>query len=387
MEVHRGVVGRVVEATAGVVLIIAGCIAQGVGSGLEESPGKTTLIVLGNIMVIVGGVAITWIASLVFAERQAVRDEDSAAKAMEEAVAATREQLDDKLDNLSRAIGQSASQLSLTVARVREGDLPAASGLELINQTTLTLFGQANEIAVIRGAAFDADELLSTARRLTSLARELSDDSLNDSRDDAQAELRTIQESLERATRERASVAVTCPYCGTPDQVSLGVSKGDTASPTCSVCGRQFYVHRGESGTWRVNIQGGRLQPQPALVGLPAVQVLSCPKCERAIRVKSEGSAQRTVLCPGCLSPLDVDLAEQTIDVVDGYTTEASGDFARSGVRPKIYCPTCSRTIKTVVITKEGFAAICRTDRLVLTVTNAAFDDFLRSQQPSAELA
>lgn len=161
----RGLSRRIVESIAGAIMLGAGILLQVLGARSDQAPASlgTPLLIIGGVLVAIGGVALSWIASSILTERQTFEARESA-----------RSEIDDKLDNLSRALGQAAGQISQAVEQADVGQIPSATGFALVSQATRTIYGQVNEIAVIRGQRFDAAQLLDTAARLDDLARQLS---------------------------------------------------------------------------------------------------------------------------------------------------------------------------------------------------------------------
>jgi transcription elongation factor Elf1 len=374
LTVGTAILRRIVEIIAALVLLSGGAVLQVIGSRQVADP--TTLLIIGGILVAAGGVAISWVASSILAERQT-----------NEAREGARAEVDEKLDNLSRALGQAAGQISQTVEQVELGQLQALTGFALVSQATRTIYGQVNEIAVIRGQKFDAAQLLDTAARLDDLARQLAvptvkDDELQKTR----KELQDIQESLSNVTPQRqySEVRVACPYCGFANEVKLGSLPGDTAARPCASCELSFNVHRAADGGTIVRRHGSAVVAIGGVAGSGTEPVprwsFSCPKCARPLSAARDGKGARDMVCPSCISILTVDPDARTVRRDDTYVLEKATAFTRSGTRPKFTCPKCGRVLKSVIITDSGFVGLCTDDKIALTLTAPAFTEYLREQ-------
>lgn len=368
----RGLSRRIVESIAGAIMLGAGILLQVLGARSDQAPASlgTPLLIIGGVLVAIGGVALSWIASSILTERQTFEARESA-----------RSEIDDKLDNLSRALGQAAGQISQAVEQADVGQIPSATGFALVSQATRTIYGQVNEIAVIRGQRFDAAQLLDTAARLDDLARQLSgpatkDDDLSKTR----RELQDIQNQLASATpvRQYGSVTVSCPYCGVVNVATLGTLPGSTSRHDCTGCKESFNVHRAATGDGFARKRGAYVGLSP---GAQARRLLPrwsfpCPHCDRPLSSIADGGA-RAIVCPGCITPLVVDPDSRSVELAIGFETLQAENFERSGTRPKFYCPRCRGVIKSTVITDAGFACICTRDNLVLTVSSEDFEAYV----------
>lgn len=226
-----------VELLAGLVLIVLGVVAQVQGSG-----SSVVLMVAGGIGVAVGGILLSWIASKELGERQTL-----------EAVDASRQEIDSKLDSLSRVLGQAAGQIGQAVQAVESGQSDSRTGFALVSQATRMIYGQVNEIAVIRGTSFDSAYLLETASQLDDLARRLTSPDVDERNELAEVrkELAAVKANLSAGAAAQRSFSlepVACPYCENVNRVRLGSLGGDTASASCAACSERFNVHRNAAG-------------------------------------------------------------------------------------------------------------------------------------------
>lgn len=378
---------RVVEVVAGLTMLSTGVVLQVYGSRPEtQTVGlDAPLLIVGGILVAAGGIVLSWIVSSLFAERQL-------AEARQEA----RAEVDDKLDNLSRVLGQAAGQIAQAVELADSGQIPPPTGFALVSQANRIVYGQVNEISVIRGQGFDAAQLVDTAARLDDLARKLSGSSTaNAELAETQREIKDIHSRLATATplRQFGRVRVNCPSCATRNDVVLGSLPGDTAGPTCSGCHRPFNVHRTLDGSTIVRPHRApsyAKAPAPAAShtpdGEPARKwAFNCPRCGLPLSAKFNDGSARLMVCPSCIAAVNVHPSAETATEQSQFRLVASTNFGKSGRRPKMRCPECNATIKSSIVIDNGFAAICVENELILTVTDEQFSGFLREWEAQRE--
>lgn len=375
----RSITTRVVEAISALALLIAGAIVQSIGSSTKEP--NTLLLVLGGLMVALGGVAASWIASSILAEKQAA-----------EAASHAREELDQKLDNLSRVFGQAAGQISQAVEQAELQQIPPATGFALVSQATRMIYGQVNEIGVIRGVKFDAAQLLETAAKLDDLARQLSGSSAKTSElNEVRRKIQVVQESLSSITPQRqfGEVKVDCPNCGHSNEVKLGSLPGDTAAAACLECGTMFNVHRAQTGSaftraQFVNHVGPNTVVNNALVRRPRWPFV-CPACGKRGSSAIDDKGPRSMVCTSCLVSLEVDPSVPSVMQTGAYSKTEMHSFGRKGKRPKFLCPTCSKTVVAMLVGDRGYIGVCDVDKLVFEIPFAIFDAFYESDTREAE--
>jgi len=325
-------------------------------------------------MVALGGVAVSWIASSILAEHQAA-----------EAAAQAREEVDQKLDNLSRVFGQAAGQISQAVEQAELQQIPAATGFALVSQATRMIYGQVNEIGVIRGVKFDAARLLETASMLDDLARQLSGSSnKTDDVNEVRRKIQVVQETLSTVTpqRQMSEVVIDCPYCNRANHVRLGNLPGDSATATCTNCSDVFNVHRTGTGTafTRPRVPAASLPAGLQPVPLTRRWTFQCPKCQKRLSAIEDGRGIRPMVCTTCLTALDVEPAAQMVSLALGYTKIDASNFARRAKRPKILCPTCGETRIAMLSGDRGFVGMCIVDKFVFEVPYADFEAFYLSE-------
>lgn len=309
--VRQSFLRRLVEAIVGTIALVAGVVLQSYGAK-DDNPLHTELLILGGVMVAVGGVALSWIASAIISERQAA-----------DAVQVARDDVDHKLDNLSRVLGQAAGQISQAVQQSESGQISPATGFALVSQSTRIIYGQVNEISVIRGAKFDSAQLLETAGALDELARQFSGGATDEREvDELRRRLKDIQTSLKT---------------GKPGPIDV-----DKAVPTST----------------------------------PRWSFL-CPRCGRPMGVRRDGNGARVMACIACLAAIKVDpdlgVAEQ-----DGmFTKVEAASFSKNGNRPKFHCPACGVQVRALLITPDGYTGFCIDDRVVMTLSYEQFNSYL----------
>lgn len=373
MELLRRLANDAVEVFCGIALVVGGIVMQVAGSPAGESPDRT-LMITGAVLVAFGGVLLSWITSKALAEGQA-----------DEAVATARSEIDQKLDNLSRVLGQSAGQISQAVEQAELDQIPAPTGFALVSQATRMIYGQVNEIAVIRGAAFDSAYLLQTANQLDDLARQLGAPGTAAHAGDiaeVRRQLELVQERLSASghatQRTYANSEVPCPYCQTANVVRLGTTPGETAAAVCAACGETFNSHRASNGAAfsrpRGSFAGASAQPHSAVVAQPVEKwIFACPECSNEMRTPT-GGPERTMVCTSCFKALSVNAQEEEVDVVGSFRVIENAPHQRNGNRPKFECPDCGRAVKAALRTDRGYLGLCTSDRVAMLLDVDLYD-------------
>jgi len=372
-----------VEVVCGVAMVVFGVILQ-VNGTTGDTPNPT-LTVSGGILVAVGGVLLSWMASRILAERQAVEASEDSRVAAQSALEAAQAEVDEKLNNLSRVLGQAAGQIAQAVEKVDAGLVSEVTGFELISQANRMIYGQVSEIAVIRKSSFDPAYLLDTAATLDELARELTSRTHSDDASAERESLVSVRERIETvrvglktaggSLRVVSDVDTTCPYCDRSNRVSLGTTPGDTASATCKHCGEIFNAHRNAAGdafTRRRGPQVGGLSSQPT-----PRWALRCPGCDHVLTVPKNGKGERQVVCPECFAALNVDPGLEVVSQDGIYEARVANDVYRSGSRPKAPCPVCGAKVNMPLRRKDGFFGFCVQDRIALTITEVEWGNVL----------
>lgn len=392
MELSKRFLLHTVELLSGLALLVCGIIVQASaadpGSATADASRDRTLLITGGVMVAFGGILLSWVASRVLAQDQA-----------EQAVAAARAEVDQKLDNLSRVLGQAAGQISQAVEQSELDQIPPSTGFALVSQATRMIYGQVNEIAVIRGSEFDSAYLLQTASQLDELARQLSssgqEHTTKDVIEEVRRQLEDVQANLAAAPatgqRTFATTGVTCPKCGAQNPVRLGTVPGETAAARCQACGTSFNAHRASNGTAfsrprQLTPNGASAQspsaPEPAR--LPSRWEFECPECSERLFTRVKDDATRTLFCTGCSAALQADPTDRSVTPAGKFRLVKSDTFSRSGNRPKFICPDCDRRVKAAIHGADGWVGICTDDLVALTVTDEEFEAFLASDSTAA---
>lgn len=352
---YRSAAGsRGVELVCGAATLIAGPVLQIIGT----RAGDLAVLIVGGILTTVGGVLLSWSASLILADKN-----------RSESDLALHGELDQKLDNLSRVLGQAAGQISQAVDQAEVGQISASTGFSLISQANRMIYGQVNEISVIRGAKFDAARLLETASTLDQLAKQLSGKtstgSAGEDNEAIQAQLASIQSQLASASPQRtlSQVQIACPYCATVNDVVLGSIPGDTAARTCASCGKNFNTHRSATGE-----PFARAVPAAAAQQQIARMVMACPRCSTPVQVRKDGRGIREMVCPHCFAALSVDPENDVIVIIGDYRVVDDATFEVKSSRPQFICPDCRRKYNAPVVTERGYTGICTADRIAMVV-------------------
>lgn len=366
-----------VELFAGAVMVIVGVILQVQGSSSEKP--SPTLTVTGGVLTALGGVLLSWMASRVLAEKQAQDAAEAAAATAVDAARAAEAEVDEKLNNLSRVLGQAAGQISQAVEKVDSGLVSEATGFELISQANRMIYGQVNEIAVIRNSKFDPGFLSEIVSSIGEVTRELSSSAATQASSSpaiasALRRLESLSQDITQSSTTRSStpVAVTCPYCDRETQVVLGSTPGDTATNTCPHCAEVFNAHRNAAGAAFTRRRGPR---SSAAAGLATRWMFKCPTCQRALGAQKNGNGERLLVCPKCFSGLRVDPGPEVVVNAGTMKQSVAVDCHRSGSRPRTQCPECGSRVNLQFRYDAGFFGFCAKDMLVLTVTDEVWAD------------
>lgn len=365
MELLKRLFGHPVEILAGIAMIVLGALLQSFGS---KSPDGTFELVIGGLLIAFGGILLAWIASKILSV-------DQAAQAAQKA----EEDFAKKLDNLSRGIGQAAGQISQAVEQYELNKVNPTTGFALVSQANRIIYGQVNEIAVLRGEHFDAGALIDTANKLDELARQLSNvtgtgstaDAVRKQLADVRQSLSTDSEGSRRAFRKES---VTCPYCNASTDARLGSLPGDTAVATCRACGESFNTHRSSAGiafvraryTNSVNAAESN-EPTTAPPITPPIRFeFPCPSCNVERKLVKDGKGDRFIMCTACLAWIKINPDTESVALdcqlrrVDVLNVEWSGS------RPNSVCPDCGGRINMFLYSDVEFFGFCASDRVAL---------------------
>jgi hypothetical protein len=369
-----------VELISGAAMVVIGVILQVNGASADKP--NPTLTVTGGILTAFGGVLLSWMASRALAAKQAKESAKAASEDTASAMQTAQGEVDEKLNNLSRVLGQAAGQISQAVEKVESGLVSEVTGFELISQANRMIYGQVNEIAVIRNSKFDPAFLLETVTAIQEVTRDLS--SSDGHRDNgsentviasALEKLERLREGLSQGAKEGArstsEVLTTCPYCEFETRVILGTTPGDTATNTCSNCGQSFNAHRNSAGAPFTRRRGPKSIAPPVLASR---WMFRCPNCDGILGSPKNGKGERLLVCPKCFSALKVDAGLEIVASQGIMKQVMATECYRSGSRPKTECPECGIRINMPLRYSDGYFGYCADDRLVLTLSDEAWE-------------
>lgn len=361
MEFVREVTERLLELVVAFILVLAGIVAT------ASADGSALWAAFGSGLTALGGVQIAWIASAASGRLVERREQKR------------------QLDVLSRAIGQTVGSVGWAVAQAKEGQMSPERALDLVSQGTQFLYGQVNEISVLRGEAYDSAYLLETAKTLESLARDLEGAEVR--RVDARSadEVTRVLEQLGKVRSQlssRASVErtrsleeVSCPYCGHQNDVTLGLFPGETTQASCSSCSQTFNAHRDSGGRTFVRRLGVH-SPQQRIA-------IECPSCgEQMSLPRVSTAAKRKVICVSCFvihQFADDGVELQTVGKA-GRSKAAS--FSRNGKRPRVVCAAGGEELDALLKSATAFLAVCFLHDQVMEISR---EDFERSGDPDRD--
>ncbi|UPL09969.1 hypothetical protein [Microbacterium sufflavum] len=376
-----------VELLAGIVMIVAGVALQVNGATGDEPDAGLTIC--GGVLLAFGGVLLSWMASRILAEHQLFQHESDTRRDAESALKTAQAEVDEKLGNLSRVLGQAAGQIAQAVEKVDSGLISNDTGFELISQSNRMIYGQVGEIAVIRKSKFDPAYLLDTASTLDDLARDLSARTQTGTTD--QDSLATVRQKIETvrvglegagATNVRAvsETQVTCPYCDATQRAMLGVNPGDTASVTCALCGEGFNAHRNAAGDSFTRRRGATAVPD-AVTPTSTRWSTKCESCGYVLSISKNGKGERTVICANCFSANEIDPDAPSSKLAsEPWRKEDAQDVFRSGSRPKSLCPDCGARVNMPLRWQDGYFGFCSQDKVVLLTTDDVWGALLLAE-------
>jgi len=365
------------EWVIGATIVITGAVVSSIAAMMPPAaPFHGALLAVGSVATTLGGVLISWFVS----------------KAL--TLSAAKQEYHQQLDSLSRNLGQAAGQITRVVERAELRELHPASAFALVSQAAGTIYGQVNEIAVLRGSQFDAAYLIETAKKLNNLASELEGSGKSPERlEDVRRELSSVTDKLASrvsGSRSFSLVRVPCPYCHSINSVEVGDFPGDTSTPTCTECNTRFNIHRSSAGTpFTRKVLHGIASTPPAVDIAPdaARWSFKCPTCnsERTIALIPGSSIRRNIVCTECLTELTLDTVAHTIQQGQKCKRLAGKIEGRSGARPVMACPECGTKVVALMNDGAAYMAFCRKDHVVYSVSHTEFEEWRRanSQVPS----
>jgi hypothetical protein len=361
MRFVRVLLSSPVETLCGLVLIGAGVYVSSIGSSAPVH--RNGLLTMGGLLTTFGGVLVSWVASKALAKDQA------------------QAEFGQQLGNLSRNLGQAASQISRAVEQSQDHDVSAETGFALISQANRTIYGQVNEISVIQGAGFDPAYLLETASKLDSLALQLeSSGKGGEAVQQVRRQLEQVRTTLSRgpAVRTYSRVQVACPECSSTNGLELGDVPGDTAAGTCSACGSRYNAHRSADG--RAFSRSAGPSELPRTTAPASRWAFDCPSCGRRMTARTDQGPKR-MLCTDCFAGSQVDPTAQDVQPDGQYSRTVVPVAGSSGTRPVVACPVCGKLRNAILTTDSSFFAVCADDRQALEVSRPAWAAWSAEQE------
>ena len=352
MKLLRSLAASLVEALAAVAMIGAGAYVAAVGAKAASS--QLGLLIAGGALTTLGGVLLSWVASKGVAHDRA------------------QEEFNQRLDALSRALGQAGGHISRVVVQAQKGEMHPATAFALVSQAARMIYGQVNEIAVLRGTGFDSAYLLETAQRLDGLAKQLEQgqqagDALQGVRqqiEDVRSKLSLGSKlSLAGVTRSYASTVVPCPHCSVESTVELGTFAGDTAVTSCSSCKSRFNVHRDANGGAFTRALRG-----PAADGPRERWEFACPACASMMTASKGDGGVRTMVCVQCSEGVAVDSGARSCRATGKFIRSIGTIVGMRGKRPLSICPECERQLPSLLSDGSRFFAFCLVDRQLIEI-------------------
>jgi hypothetical protein len=234
------------------------CAAVMIVAGIAMAAVLSSWQAVGGALAAFGGALLSWSTASVNTPEQA------------------RQILKADLENLSRRLATAAGQISQAVQSVRSEQYDADVGFALISQATAVLYGLVNDIQVMAGSQFSAENLIITVDRCEEMAdnlqerlslltpeignsNERAEGSLNEIRDELDSmrmQLQSARREIQNPKRQSVVENIECPDCGTLIPHKLGLVAGDSAAPHCFNCGARFHAHRRSDGTFFTKTMG-----------------------------------------------------------------------------------------------------------------------------------
>lgn len=301
MDLRRALTQQPVETATGLVMLGLGVYVTTLGASATEA--RIGLLATGGILTAFGGVLLSWIASKAYGAHLA------------------RQEFYEHLDAMSRALGQAAGHISRVVDQAQHQELHPSTAFALVSQGVRMIYGQVNEIAVLRGEVFDPANLIETAAQLDALARQLENRTTADDEDAEDIE------DLRRQIEEVRST-LTRPIGGSvlPDEPP---------------------------------------PPRPRWA-------FRCPECSLEMATRKDGK-QRTMVCTNCFEDLLVDTSSESVYPRGKYTHTVAVIAGRSGSRPIVACPIGGRTMTALLNSGRSYFAFCQDHRQLMEVPHDAF--------------
>jgi hypothetical protein len=235
-----------------------------------------------------------------------------------------RQEFYEHLDAMSRALGQAAGQISRVVDQAQNQEVHPSTAFALVSQGVRMIYGQVNEIAVLRGAVFDPANLIATAAQLDGLARQLESQTTGDDEgiEDMEDLRRQIEEVRSTLTRQVGGAVL-------PDEPP---------------------------------------PPRPRWT-------FRCPECSLEMATRKDGK-QRTMVCTNCYEDLLVDASSESVYPRGKYTHSVAVIAGRSGSRPIVACPVDGRTLIALLNSGKSYLAFCQDHRQLMEVRHEAFAEW-----------
>ncbi|MEM4382392.1 MAG: hypothetical protein QXX19_09210 [Candidatus Caldarchaeum sp.] len=331
-----------VETFSALVMVVVGVI-------LTALVSNVLLRIVGSVLATLGGVLISWSASLVYTKDQA------------------REEVKTQLETLRRQLGTVCSLISQSLTEAESGTLDDRSFLALIWQNVQSLYGVVNEIQVMTGGRFEAEDVLDTIKNLEAFAKKIANIAERPAEQTGRSEeltqlsrqLSTYVQSLKQ--QSRTTVTVPCPECDESVSITIGIISGESAVATCSTCGTRFHAHRRADGSVFTRKWG--------FYSLVKSVAITCPTCNGRlfIRTTQEQVGLMIRYCLNCFTKIQIDVGKgEIVSYQTGIVPKEGSIVGEEAGHSVLECPVCKGRIRAFIRKANDCYAVCyKCDTLV----------------------
>lgn len=290
-------------------------IAVGVILPFTRDSGATGFqwqLLVGAVVVALGGAYLSWVASL-HAARQA-------------AEVNVRRETADRLDPITRGIGQKSGQVIETINRGMQQDIESDTALEIMYQLTRAIQADVVELTAIAGTPYDKNPTIEAIALMDELARDLGS--------------------------------------ATPADLALKIER------LRSTVGAQV------AATYTAGVT-------PSAPSAKRRESLLCPNCGNPVPVMVRTNQAATdAVCVTCYHSLSVSFPELAVTVRGPLDVRnPSPILGRNGSRPVVACHVCDRSITSQIVVDDRLIGLCRKDRTAEVVTRDAFETWRSGHQ------
>lgn len=324
-----------VEAFSALAMVVAGVL-------LTTLPSSIWLKAAGSVLSIMGGILISWSASLVYTKDQA------------------REEIKTQLEALRRQLGTVCGLISQSLTEAESGTLDDRSFIALIWQNVQSLYSIVNEIQVMTGGRFEAEAVLETVKSLEDFAQRIAkvaaerpgEQRYGEELTQLSQQLSTYAQSLKQQNL-KTTVTVPCPGCGGDVSIVIGIISGDSAVATCSTCGTRFHAHRRADGTVFTRKWG--------FYSLVRSVAITCPTCNGKlfIRTTQEQVGLMIRYCLNCFTKIQIDVGKGEIVSHQTGTPKEGSIVGEEAGHSVLECPACKGRIKAFKRIANDCYAVC----------------------------